>query len=233
MHDKTVKHFFYLHGFASSEKSAKAKWLIDRLQPHDVTLHCPDLNAPDFSTLTVSRMIDRVGRSIQALPAGSVSLIGSSLGAFVALHLAATDSQGSLKSARQAIDSSPIERLVLLAPAFDFGKNQMPGLDAGEFDRWQQSGHLQVFHHAFGEMRPVHYELYSDASRYDSFAVQVNKPIMIFQGKHDDVVDPKVVARFAAERSNVQVHWLDDGHQLLNSLEFIWSELTTFLNIES
>ena len=177
--------------------------------------------------------LSRVGRSIQALPAGPVSLIGSSLGAFVALHLAAIDSQGGLKSARQDLDSSRIERLVLLAPAFDFGKNQMPGLDAGEFDRWQQSGHLQVFHHAFGEMRPVHYELYSNASRYDSFAVQLNKPIMIFQGKHDDVVDPKVVARFATERSNVQVHWLDDGHQLLNSLEFIWSELTTFLHIES
>jgi len=81
-------HLIYLHGFASSPASSKAQYLAARASTAGFTLHCPGLNEPDFSTLTVSRMIAQVERVMAALDPGPVALIGSSLGAFVALHVA-------------------------------------------------------------------------------------------------------------------------------------------------
>ena len=225
-------HLFYLHGFASSARSTKAGWLAERLRPHGLTLHCPDFNEPDFSTLTVSRMIAQVEHAIAALPAGPVALIGSSLGGFVALHTAVHAITAARDGRPQAgSDRKPIERLVLLAPAFDFGANQMPDLGADGLARWRRTDRLDVFHHGFGEARSVGFALYEDAGRYDSFAASIDLPMLIFQGRRDEAVDPAMVERFAARRPNVRLHVLDDGHQLLDSLDHIWRETARFLQI--
>ena len=104
-------HVFYLHGFVSSPQSTKAAWLAERLRPYGLSLHCPDFNAPDFATLTTTRMIAQVEEAIRRLPPGPVTLIGSSLGGFVAWHAAARRHGGPSRTAQ------PIDRLVLLAPA--------------------------------------------------------------------------------------------------------------------
>ena len=70
---------FYLHGFASSARSSKATYFAGKLRELGIELHTPDLNEPDFSTLTISRMVEQVGKAIEALP-GPIVLIGSSLG---------------------------------------------------------------------------------------------------------------------------------------------------------
>src|SRR5688500_3274143 len=105
---------FYLHGFASSARSSKATFVASRLRELGVELHTPDFNAPDFSTLTITRMVDQVGRAIGSAP-DPVVLIGSSLGAFVAVQVA-------LKHPGR------VARMVLLAPALDFGGNRMRSL---------------------------------------------------------------------------------------------------------
>ena len=56
-------HVFYLHGFASSPASTKAARFAERLRARGLTVHCPDLNEPDFSTLTVTRMLEQVDRA--------------------------------------------------------------------------------------------------------------------------------------------------------------------------
>jgi len=71
---------FYLHGFASSAESKKAAYFRERLRPHGLTLRCPDFNEPDFASLTMSRMLDRLSREFGALTDRSIALIGSSLG---------------------------------------------------------------------------------------------------------------------------------------------------------
>ena len=83
-------HVIYLHGFASSPASSKAMFLKNRLLARGVTLNCPDLNQPDFATMTVSRMVKEVQAIIDMLPEGPVVLCGSSLGAFVALPVSFT-----------------------------------------------------------------------------------------------------------------------------------------------
>ena len=216
-------HFLYLHGFASSPASSKATLFRERLAAHGLTLHCPDLNRPDFSTLTTSRMIAQVAETVAALPAGPVVLIGSSLGAFVAVHVAESMPAGP----------HPIGRLVLLAPALDFGRRPVGELGEEGMARWRDEGWWETTHHASGERRRVHYELFRDAARYDSFAVRRIPPALILQGRRDDVVDPAMVARFAAARPRVTLTLLEDDHRLGADPEALWLAAARFLGLDA
>lgn len=211
-------HLFYLHGFASSPLSSKAQMFAARCAAQGRTLQCPDLNAPDFSTLTTTRMIEQVEAAVASLPPAPVAIIGSSLGGFVAWHLAA----------RQR---APIARLVLLAPAFDFGRVGIPGFGVEELRQWGETGWREFYHYADDRPRRVHYGLYEDAQRYDSAAVDVTVPTLVFQGAHDELVDATRVRAFARARPVITLRELDDDHQLHASVETIWRESATFLEL--
>jgi pimeloyl-ACP methyl ester carboxylesterase len=215
MQGHALMRVFYLHGFASSAKSSKAIFLSGKFAARGIPFETPDLNEPDFATLTVSRMVAQVVGAIDA-GAGPVALIGSSLGAFVAV-------QAALQ--RPAV----VARLVLLAPALDVGTNSMPGLGEDGLDRWKASNALDVFHYAYGRMIPIHYELYADAGRHDSMNAALTMPVQVFQGRRDTSVDPDMVERWSRARPDVELHMVDDDHQLLASLDYIWREADRFL----
>ncbi|HXG55505.1 MAG TPA: YqiA/YcfP family alpha/beta fold hydrolase [Vicinamibacterales bacterium] len=204
----------YLHGFASSAGSTKGAFFASKLREQGITLHSPDFNEPDFSTLTITRMVTQVERVLETLPAGPVVLIGSSLGGFVALQVALRH---------------PVDRLVLLAPAIDFTGNRLRELGDRGLDAWEQTGQLNVFHYGYGRIVPVHYGLYTDAARYSCAGVRLEMPIQIFQGRRDTAVSPVNVERWARQRPNVELHMLDDDHQLTASLNDIWREMERFL----
>ena len=214
-------HVCYLHGFGSSPQSSKAQVLAERLAAHGLRLHCPDLNEPDFSTITVSRMVGQVERNLRELPPGPAVLVGSSLGALVAWHAAA----------RAAATARPVDRLVLLAPALDFGTNRLRHFGEPGVEAWRREGWRDFMHYATAQPRRVWFELYEDAGRFDSDAVEVSQPTLIFQGRHDTVVDPAMVQRFAAGRPNVTLRMLDDDHQLHASLDTIWRDTEAFLGL--
>ncbi len=214
--------YVYLHGFASSPASSKAVYLADRLAAAGSVLHCPDLNQPDFSTLTVSRIIARVSALVTELPPDPVALFGSSLGAFAALHAAEQQS---------GRDTHPINRLVLLAPAFDFGRAAIGELGPEGMARWRETGWWKLKHYASGTTSRVHYELFADAERYDSFAVQRPIPTLILHGDRDEIVDSAMVARWAERRLHARLVRLDDDHQLAASHERIWQETARFLDL--
>ena len=211
-------HVFYLHGFASSARSSKAAFFASRFSAEGVAVHIPDFNEPDFSTLTVTRMIDQVGTRLESVDHGPVALMGSSLGAFVAVQ-----------SALQYPDR--IDRMVLLAPALDFGRGRLDDLGDRSVDEWERTNTLDVFHYGFGRVMPLHYGLYTDACRYDGVNAQPAMPIQIFQGWRDTAVDPETVQRWAGTRPNVELHMLDDDHQLLGSLDYIWRETRRFFDL--
>jgi pimeloyl-ACP methyl ester carboxylesterase len=225
-------HVFYLHGFASSGQSKKATYFAERLRPYGIPLRCPDFNEPDFSSLTMTRMLDQLAVDIATLgppslappslapgPHAGVVLIGSSLGAVVAVHTAVRM-------------PDRIDRLVLLAPALaspgDAG-NRILG--AERVARWQATGTLDVFHHGYGGMRSLKYGFYEDSLQYDAFSADVRQPALVFQGLRDESVDHRVVERFAAARPNVQLTLVDDDHQLMASLPRIWSDMAVFLEL--
>jgi hypothetical protein len=221
MQGHAVSRILYLHGFASSAQSSKASFFATRLAQHGVRLETPDFNQPDFSTLTITRMIDQVSALIDASPDSNVSLIGSSLGGFVAVQVA-------LRRADR------VRRMVLLAPALDFGGNRMQTLGDRGLAEWQQTNRLDVFHYGYGRVMPVHYELYADARRYDALNARLEIPVQVFQGRRDTAVDPETVEKWSRARvPHVKLHMLDDDHQLLGSLESIWTEAARFLGVGS
>jgi uncharacterized protein len=206
---------FYLHGFASSPQSSKATFFAERCASRGIRLECLDLNQPDFSTLTISRMLQQLEKRIAAIPPADVVLIGSSLGGFVAVEAAARQ----VNQARH-----PITRLILLAPAVELEWEKWDELGIGGVDAWRRTGEIEVFHYAFQENRTLKFAFYEDASKYHAASRRLPMPMVIFQGRQDESVSPEVVERFAAAQPNAVLHLLDDGHQLKNSLDFIWEE---------
>jgi pimeloyl-ACP methyl ester carboxylesterase len=205
----------YLHGFASSPDSTKAKYFGERLARHGVAFDCPDFNEPDFRTLTVTRML---GRLENVLHHGRTTLIGSSLGGALAILAAARF--------RDLID-----RLVLLAPAVMFAKPGHHLLPPERIDEWKRDGALSFFHYGRGDHRLLDYTFYEDSLRYDPFETMFAQPALIFQGLHDTSVDPRTVEQFASRRTNVTLSLLDDDHQLVASLPRVWSATEDFLGL--
>jgi hypothetical protein len=215
-------HVLYLHGFASSPHSTKAAKVAERLAAHGLAVHCPDFNAPDFSTLTVTRMIDQTRDAIAALPPAPVVLIGSSLGGFVAVHVAALPPPSP---------ASRVDRLVLLAPALDFGRSRLRHLGPDGLDRWRETNRLDVFHYGYEKVMPLQYSFQQDSERYDAFGLTVNQPMLVFQGRRDEAVDPAMVERYAREHPNVILRLLDDDHQMVASVPRILDGIETFLGL--
>jgi uncharacterized protein len=214
-----VRHVVYLHGFASSPASSKAIRFGRELAARGIGFSCPDLNEPDFETLTITRMLAHARAAVDAAPT-PVALVGSSLGAFVAVHAAHQDR------------TMKIDRIVLLAPALDFGGNRLRQLGEHGIAEWRDRGKLRVFHYAQNAPRDIGFALYEDAARYDAFVVALRQPALVFQGRRDASVDPRMVEEWARGRPAVTLRLLDDDHQLAASVDTIWSESAGFFGIE-
>jgi uncharacterized protein len=211
-------HVFYLHGFASSPKSTKAGFFGDRLREHGVDLRCPDFNQPDFSTLTLTRMLDQLGVELARLDGAPATLFGSSLGGTLAI----------LAAERYA---SQVDRLVLMAPAVMFAKPGHHLLPPEKIDEWRRRGALPFFHHAENAERDLHVAFYEDSLGYDAFNAAVRQPALIFQGLRDTSVDHRTVEAFARTRPSVTLSLLDDDHQLIASLPRMWNDTQAFLGL--
>jgi pimeloyl-ACP methyl ester carboxylesterase len=211
-------HACYLHGFASSGASGKAAYFAGRFAAVGVDLYCPDLNEPDFATLTTTRMIGQVAGWLAGLAPGPVLVIGSSLGAFVAWHAAAREP-----------GASRITHLVLLAPAFDVGTRPLPTLGEAGMRAWRETGETEIFHYAYNEPRRLRYDLFADAGRYDSMRVAPATPTLVVQGRRDTIVDPAMVQRIVRGREHVRLLLVDDDHQLQASVETIWDAMVSFV----
>jgi uncharacterized protein len=214
----TMPRVVFLHGFGSSPQSSKGAFLRRRLAENGIALETPDLNQPDFSTLTISRMLGQVSRVLDEGEGGPAALIGSSLGGFVAVQT--------------AIDHpANVSRLVLLAPALDFSAERVGDLGDRSVEEWRATNRLDVFHHAYGRVMPMHYELFADAQRFDPLGARLDLPMLIFQGRRDTAVDPATVERWASAQPHAVLHLLDDDHQLHASLDFIWAETARALGL--
>jgi pimeloyl-ACP methyl ester carboxylesterase len=211
---------FYLHGFASSPASTKVGYFTERFREHGIEVRSPNLNQPDFATMTLTRMLDQLRRELTQLPGGSTTLIGSSLGGTLAI-LAASQF------------AAQVDRLVLLAPAVMFAKPGHHLLPPERIEEWRRRGALPFFHYADHAERDLNFTFYEDSLRHEPFDAAFTQPTLIFQGLHDASVDYRTVEAFAQRRPNVTLSLLDDDHQLIASLPRMWTDTRAFVGLDS
>ncbi|WP_413176017.1 YqiA/YcfP family alpha/beta fold hydrolase [Anabaena azotica] len=208
--------YIYLHGFASSPQSTKAKDLSDRFTKIQIKLKTPDLNAGDFSHLTITRQINQVTTEFpdHSVP---VTLIGSSLGGLTSAHLAQQNPQ--------------VQRLILLAPAFGFLSHWLPKLGSEKIQSWQQEQYLLVYHYGEGRELPLSYNFVTDAAQYQESLLQRPLPTLILHGKQDEVIPIQASRDFARSRPWVELIELDSDHSLANVTAQIWQAIRSFCQL--
>ncbi|BAY94355.1 MULTISPECIES: YqiA/YcfP family alpha/beta fold hydrolase [unclassified Tolypothrix] len=211
-----MNHFIYLHGFASSPHSAKAKDISDRFAQIGIKLTIPDLNAGDFSHLTITRQINQVAAEFPT-DSAPVTLIGSSLGGLTAAHLGQKYSQ--------------VQSLVLLAPAFGFLSHWLPKLGDEQVQRWQQEKYLMVDHYGEKRSLPLSYEFVTDAQQYQEAVLQRPIPTLILHGTNDEVIPITASREFAISRPWVNLVELDSDHALGNVMAEIWQAIHLFCQL--
>lgn len=204
----------YLHGFASSPRSSKAQRFVAHAEARGALIRVPDLNREDptperpdgrfaFEALTVRRALRAARRHL--FPRTIV--VGSSLGGYLATLLAAAD-------------PARVERLILMAPAFDLAARLEGRHGAAALVAWRASGATEVDHYGTERVERIGYGLLADARRHAPTPDPGAIPADVLHGVHDDVVPIALSERFVAARPDARrlVH-ADDGHELVASVD--------------
>ena len=206
-----MSRIIYLHGFASSPSSSKARFFQERFAQLGIGLEIPDLAEGNFEGLTITSQLNVIERTAAGEP---VSLMGSSMGGYLATLYAARHPE--------------VEKLVLLAPAFSFPTRWPEELGELKMEEWRSTGRLPVFHYGEGRTMNLGYQLIEDGGSYEAYP-KSTQPALIFQGKNDTVVPPIYVTNWAAQHPEATLRLLDSDHQLLNVLDEMWMETEHFL----
>ncbi len=206
-----MKRVLYLHGFASGPASRKARFFRQRLQAAGACVEVPDLAAGNFEGLTISGQLAVIER---AAAGEAVSLVGSSLGGYLAALYAARHPE--------------VERVVLLAPAFAFARGWSASLAPGRLEEWRRRGFIPVYHYAEDRECRLGYQLLEDAARYEDYP-DLRQPALVFHADRDEVVPVESSRRFAQGRANVRLEILASGHDLLNALDDMAPKIARFL----
>lgn len=216
--------YFYLHGFASSPRSAKARYLRDRFADLtiragaiQISLQVLDLNQGGFSHLTLSRQLQQVAAAFPN-PEVPVTLIGSSFGGLTAAWLGERYPQ--------------VQRLVCLAPAFRFLSRWLPKLGEAQLQQWQTSGELSVYHYGEGRSLPLRYTFLLDAQQYNESQLRRPIPTLILHGRNDEVIPLQFSRDYASQRPWVKLVDLDSDHSLGNVLPQIWQAILQFCALD-
>lgn len=205
--------YIYLHGFASSPSSAKAKYFRAAFAELAIDLKTPNLNQGDFSRLTITRQIEQVKAEFPPSPA-PVTLIGSSLGGLTAALLAEKSLQ--------------VQRLVLLAPAFEFLSHWLPQLGSAKLQQWQDEQYLMVYHYAEERSLPLSYNFVLDAANYPDEQLLRPVPTLILHGLHDEVIPTTASRNYATSRPWIQLIELNSDHALANVMTQ-WQQIKSFI----
>jgi predicted esterase YcpF (UPF0227 family) len=159
----------YLHGFASSPASAKIGLLRARVEP-GIVLHTPDLNVPSFERLDFDAAVTHAEATGRA--AGARAIVGSSLGALMALAV---------------VRRGLVLPLVLIAPAVGFGERWRSKLPEGD--------PIVVFNHARGAEAPIHRAFFEEMAEVDVDRDPPPTRVIAIMGTEDGSVPYEQVVR--------------------------------------
>ena len=207
-----MRNVIYLHGFASSGKNSKGLALSRKsIDSADIKFWSFDFNPTpeDFSNMTVTGMINRLRQFILDHDLSDYFLVGSSLGALIALHY--TKWFGNVK------------KLLLLAPALRFSMKYDHDLGAMK----NQNSNL-IFHYAFNMEIPLFSSFYQDGQGYREL---VEPPVstVIIHGKMDEVIPIEESRKFSASYPElVKLIEVESNHRLGDQIEIIWDQINRF-----
>jgi pimeloyl-ACP methyl ester carboxylesterase len=204
--------YVYLHGFASGPSSSKATAFRQRFAERGIPLAIPALDAGDFEGLTVSGQLTVIAA---AAGSGPVSLIGSSLGGYLAALYAARHPE--------------VAGIVLMAPAFCFPRRWEAELGAEDFAAWQRTGTRTVYHYAENRERQIGFRLIEDGLQYEDYPSPAC-PALVLHGLNDTVVPVEYSREFVRRQGNTaMLVEYDSDHALTDVLPTIWTETEQFL----
>lgn len=206
--------YFYLHGFASGPRSKKGRFLQAQFQHLGISLKMLDLNQPSFETLTITSQLAVLEENLSQGPA---TLLGSSFGGLLAVL--------------QAMRDARIEKLVLMAPAFQFVQGWQQHLGEAAIAKWRITGTLSIYHYGYGAKRTLKPDILDDAALYDEN--QLNRPIptLILHGNQDTVIPVERSYAFAQGRSYVNLKIFDTDHSMESVLGLLWQDIATFCEV--
>ena len=221
--------YIYLHGFASSPESTKAKYFRDRFSCLGIDLKIPDLNQNDFSRLSLTRQLHQIETEfLQTKPLqsatekvkklGEVTIVGSSFGGLTAAWLA----QRQLS----------VKQIVLLAPAFQFLSHWLPLLGQQQLEKWQSEKYLPIYHYREQRYLPLNYQFVVDMAQYPEEKLMRSVPALVLHGKYDTIIPIQASRNFAANRPWVKLIELEDDHSLGNVLAEIWEAIQKFCHLK-
>ncbi|HEY9824269.1 MAG TPA: YqiA/YcfP family alpha/beta fold hydrolase [Stenomitos sp.] len=208
--------YLYLHGFASGPSSVKLLYLRECFAADGIALQTPDLNQNDFFNLTLTRQIQQCEALFAANPQ-PWTIVGSSLGGLTAAWLGQRN--------------ATVARLILLAPAFEFLPYWQQQLGAEQLTQWQQTGQIEVYHHAVQRSLPLSYQFWLDAQRYKEVDINRAVPTLILHGTEDEVIPVEASRRYAAQRPWSTLVELQCDHGMINNLPQIWEQTRRFCGL--
>lgn len=201
--------YVYLHGFASVRTGEKSNALVRHAHARGRAAMRFDFRGHGDSTgtighVTFSELLADAGLVLDA--AGPSFLVGTSLGALVAAHLAATRPQEVLG-------------LALIAPAFGW----LPGMARRLDDR----GHMQTTE---GISVRIHERALADAARHDekNLPARLPMPVFVAHGTADEVVPHVLSERFFAAIPHPRKDlWIvaDGDHRLTRDIDAIYGRM--------
>ena len=205
--------YVFLHGLGSVRQGEKSNALLAHAQRQDRAFTRFDFRGHGESTgtigvVTMSELLVDAGLVLDL--AGPSILVGSSLGALVAAHLAASR-------------PNDVVALVLLAPAFGFLPRMRQRLDAQ--GRMQTSEGVQFF---------VHERALQDAATHDERLLPSKLPMPVFvaHGTHDELVPTQLSESFFAALPHDQRElWVvpNGNHRLNREIADILARMDAFL----
>ncbi len=212
--------WLYLHGFASSPASTKARAFEAWAKARAVAIEALDLRVPSFENLRFSAIKARVRSAIDASASpGSEALaravlIGSSLGGLTACRVAEEDPR--------------VCAVLAMAPAFRLAERWQSQMKADAWEAWRRDGFLEVDDHATKRKARVDFGFVDELSHLDVGMPDVRVPVLIIHGRQDEVVDIDRSRTFARGKRHVRLIEVDDGHELGASIPRILLEAEEF-----
>ncbi len=208
--------YIYLHGFCSGPSSYKGNFLRLKMQERGHVLLTPDLNDGDFEHLTVTSQLNVIRRLCESIQ-GDITLIGSSLGAYMAGLFAREEPR--------------VKAMVLMASAFGFLSRRAEQMGAAGLKAWRENGVISVHHHEYKEERPLHYGILDDARKYEAADLGTSMPVLLIHGIEDETVPWQLSLDYALANPAAELVLLHADHQLTGVQDKLWEHTRSFLKL--